>query len=130
MEFGDIEVLSNTSYDEVFPIFMKSIQCVFQISKSLRIVGRILSKIDEIQDGSDSFDSLCRHGSNEAAKENLCHVLPFSTRYLRQGENTIFELPKTISRRKCSNAPVQLLRTEDSLAPMDQMLENSLVQLM
>ena len=47
MEFRNIEVLLNASYDKVFPVFMKSIQCISEISKSCRIMSRILSKINE-----------------------------------------------------------------------------------
>src|SRR5271168_2712728 len=127
MEFRNVEVLSNTSYDKVFPVSMKPIQGISQISQSHRIMGRILSKIDEIQEGGDGCNSLCRHRPNKAAKEDLCHVFSFSTRYLRHGENTIFELSKTISR--CSNSTIKFLRSEDSLAPINQMLKNSLVKL-
>ena len=107
----------------------KPIQCILQISKSHRIMGRILSKINEIQEGGDSCNSLCRHTPNKAAKEDLCYVFSFSTQYLRHGKNTIFELLKTISRWKCSNLMVKFLGSENYLALINQMLKNSLVQL-
>ena len=68
MKFGNVKVVSNKGCDEIFSVSIKMIQSVFEISKSNRVMCRILSNVNEIKKSCDCSYTMYRHAPNKVAK--------------------------------------------------------------
>jgi len=135
MEFWKVEVCPNPKINEDGFIFMEPPKSSFEVTKCFSCVSWQLGKIQKVQDTADYTEEAHwrvvprQLHPNDEAKKNSADITVFLASNTRERGNPFGEVVKVMVWRKSTTSCINLRGTKDRLNPIDNMFDNTLVEL-
>ena len=74
VELWDVKVIAYPKFDEHLFVGMEGLQSLLQVAESLLVMSRVLSKIDEVEEGPECEHSLFGDLAHETSQEDAGHL--------------------------------------------------------
>ena len=135
MEFWKVEVCPNPKINEDGFVFMEPPKSSLEVTKGFSCVSWQLGKVQKVQDTADCMEEAYWRAvprqlhPNDETKKDSTDVTVFLASNTRESDNPFGEVVKVMVWRKSTTPCINLRGTKDGFNPIDNMLDNTLVEL-